>query len=440
MNFSLPTRCRRVIGCRAIVALLAISFGPTASTLAQSPGFQSANFAGIGGQADGAQRIPAFPASPLAGGAAAMQGGEYIDVQGNPIIMPAQYCQSCPGGAYAGGACPPGSGGYGDPMAVDFGGYGEDQCGPHFFDVHVGYVALTGEELFEGLGPFTSAGVASPDFFLDPANNDAEFEPGWEITARYDVGALAVIEASYLGMYDIGFTDTVRSVDVAPGGAPFSLESIFDGFGTNAVLTPGVSQGSVHAIDYQADLQNTEINYRRYWIGHHPRITGTWMAGARYVRYTDQFQFNSEGLVLAAPQTTSLQYSGENDLVGGQLGGDAWLCLRQGLRVGVESSFGIFNNRYKFNNTGTFSADPATNNFASEAEGNQIAYASETVISFVADILPSWSLRGGYRVLYMNSLVTGANNIDQNNPNAGLVSTQGDVTFHGFHGGLEYVW
>ena len=90
-----------------------------------------------------------MPASPLAGGAAAM-GGSYMDAHGNPIVMPASYSEPAARTAtrYGGGAC----GGGGDPGAayVDFGGYGPDQCGPYYFDIAVQTVYLDGRRPVRG--------------------------------------------------------------------------------------------------------------------------------------------------------------------------------------------------------------------------------------------------------------------------------------------------
>ena len=389
-------------------------------------------------QAGGSAPLPAFPASPLAGGQDAAYGGQFMDAHGRPIVMPANCCSASPGGY--GGYCPDGcAGGYGDPMAVDFGGCYPDQCGPHYFDVAFGVVFLQGENLFKDAGSLTSVGVAGADRRLNVENDFAEYEPGWEIAARYDIGPLAVLEATYMGMYDIGYTDGVNSVDVAPGGVDFQLFSSFSDFGTGTLI-PGIDDGQRHAVNYRADLQSTEFSYRRYWVGHNPRISGTYLLGARYLRFTDDFTFDSRGLVTPLVETALLRWSGQNDLVGMQFGGDAWICLRQGLRMGYEGTIGIYNNRFKYDNIGTFSAGTAPPDFANAAEGNQVAYASESEVSLVADIMPSWSIRCGYRVLYLNSLVTGENNIKQTSLGLTTFSDQAGLLFHGFQGGMEYVW
>jgi len=436
MSCCLPAHLRSIIALLTVALLPAVSVAQTQGYGAQ--GYQAPNFSRMAMQAGGgASQEQAFPASLLAGGPAAAQGGEFMDVQGRPIQL-TNYSQSYPDGS----GCPTGycgPGGGGDPMAVDFGGYGQDQCGPHYFDVQVGAVFLRADDTFGGAQAFTSIGRGlNAPRVLDGANTDAEYEAGWEIAGRYDIGALAVLEATYMGIYDMGFSESVNSVDVAPLGANFQLFGPPD-YGTGLDI-PGIDQAQTHAFNYQADLQSAEISYRRYWVGNNPRVSGTYLVGARYLRFTDSVVFNSSGFGAPELETATLSWTGENDLVGAQLGGDAWMCLRQGLRVGVEGTAGIYNNRFKFNNSGTFSAANAPDDFAAETEGNHVAFATECEVSMVADILPSWSLRGGYRVLYMDRLATGAGNINQASLTAATASPDGDLLFHGFHGGLEYVW
>ncbi len=448
MNCCLPTWC-----C-TIVALFSVALLPTSESVAQSQrigaqGYQAPNFSGMAMQAGGgAQQMQTFPAALLAGGPAAAQGGEFMDVQGRPIQL-TNYGQPCPDGGYGGG-CPTGCGfGGSDPMAVDFGGYGQDQCGPHYFDVQIGAVFMQiGDAFGSGVQAFSSVGIQpdppNPDLLrLDVANNSGEYDAGWEIAARYDIGALAVLEATYMGIYDMGFTDTVNSTtDPAAGGDGFALYSVFSGYGTPApAQIPGIDQGRIHSLNYQADLQSTEFSYRRYWVGQNPRVSGTFLVGARYLRFTDEVTFNSSAF--GAPQlaTASLRWAGENDLVGGQVGGDAWMCLRQGLRIGVEGNAGIYNNRFKFANSGTFSDPAAPADYGDGGnEGNHVAFASEAEVSMVADILPSWSVRGGYRVLFMDRLATGAGNINQAALAVTAGTPDGELLIHGFHGGVEYVW
>jgi hypothetical protein len=233
---------------------------------------------------------PQTPASPLAGGQAAYQGGAYMDAHGDQIVMPASYC--APGAGY-GEMCPPGDG-CGDQGYADFGGYSmPDQCGPHYFDVAANAVFLQSDRSFQDVPPLGSIGVAGPTI-LDPGDLNDDFEPGWEIAARLDLGPLSVIEATYMGIYDLGFNSTVDSVDVA-NGVDFQLNSVFSDYGIDPI--DGLDEGSVYNVDYQSDLQSTELSYRRYWLGHNPRISGTYLAGFRYVRMTEELDFNAIALL-----------------------------------------------------------------------------------------------------------------------------------------------
>lgn len=429
MNRSLPTLLV------AVAAALINVLPDNQRALAQPSGYQAPSFYSTSMPTNGMSAggpsapMPPLPASPLAGGMPAAGGDAYMDAHGQPIVLPASYCQSCPGGY---GGCP---GGYGDPMggdpmAVDFGGYGADQCGPHYFDVSADVVYLQSEDFFQNLLPFVSENVGGPNFFLDPAADFGEYDPGWQIAVRYDLGPLSVLEATYMGLYDISFRDQVSNANPV-------LFTVYSNYGAGT-QTPGLDGVRRQAITYEADLQSTELSYRRYWLGNHPCISGTYLLGARYFRFTDNFAQSAE--LVEPTETARLTWSGQNDLVGIQLGGDAWACVRQGLRFGCEAKAGVYNNRFEFRQIGTFTVAGAPDNFDVPTAGNQVAFAAEGGASFVADILPSWSVTGGYRVFYLNSLATAENNINQSEVGPSLVSTQGDALFHGFHGGIEYIW
>ena len=340
MKFSLqansPTLC----------LTLALLFSSMALAQTNSGGYRSPDFSALAqqNQMQQAQRM-SMPASPLAGGMPAAHGDAFMDAHGNPIVMPASYCQGCPGG------CPSGACGCENGMAIDFGGYSEpDQCGPHYFDVSADVVYMKGDDLFAGVPAFTSQGVGlNAPKYLDPAQSYDEYEPGWRIAARLDLGPLSVFEATYMGLYDIRFNDQVLSVDVTNPSTDFQLFSMFSQYGTGTLI-PGIDDGRVHRLNFESDLQSTEISYRRYWVGASPRVSGTFLLGARYLRLTDGLVFSAEGLVGSSVENGVRIWSGENDLVGFQFGGDGWICLRQGLRLGGEAKAGIYNNRFKFNN------------------------------------------------------------------------------------------
>ncbi len=372
----------------------------------------------------------ATPSSPLAGGPAAAQGGDFVDIHGNAIVMPVQYAA----------AVPSGMGAYGDPMAVNFGGYGVDQVGPHYFDVAVESVSLVEEEIFTELGGFGGLLGDPVGTFLIPNSFDDDLTTGFRATARVDVGPLSVVEATYLGLYDFGFNESVFSTDVAPMAAPFALFSPFNEFGTGVPLV-GIDEGSSYNLAYSSEMQSAEISYRHYWVGNNPRITGTVLLGFRYLRLTEDFAFNTVAVVGPGTGTSTRVWDAGNDMLGVQTGGDTWIGLRQGLRLGVESKVGIYNNRFNFRHFGDFpEATGAPADFDVAVNGDDVAFAADAKLMMVADISSSFSLRLGYEVLYMNSLATAANSVDFTNIASTTVSTTADALYHGFNGGFEYVW
>jgi hypothetical protein len=383
-----------------------------------------------------AQTPPGMPAAPLAGGQAAL-GGAYIDAHGNNIVMPASYCEPGMGGDCYGGM------GAGDPGAayVDFGGYGPDQCGPYYFDVAVDTVFLTPTDFFTDVPDFASVTAQGPTIMSPEAEND-DYEAGWQIAGRFDLGPLSVIEGTYMGLYDIGFTDRRDSLTETDRffGVPQQdqLASVFSGYGTTPIL--GLDGADQYTLDYDSSLQSTELSYRRYWLGHSSRISGTYLLGFRYFWMKEALNFDTVTDVLSGvPNTGNLSWDASNALVGFQFGGDGAVCLLQGLRLNAEGKAGVYNNRFKFSHSTTL-PDPSFDDVDFDTDGNQVAFAGEGKAELVADILPSWSIRGGYRVLYMSSLVTVGNNIDPANLASTAVFTQADGLYHGFHGGIEYIW
>ncbi len=429
-----------------VVLLLLVSVRSTRAQNRQV-GYRPPNFNTLSQQEPPAYQ-PRLPASPLAGGLTAARGDAFMDAHGKAIVMPASYYQDSQGGGYSqeyqgggyGAACPSCSGGgYGDASlgASMMGGGncygGPDQSGPHYFDVSVAAVFLRGEELFDGAPSFASVGVGlNAPRVLNPGD-EGDYEPGWKIAVRYDLGPLSLFEATYMGLYDISASGQARSLDETNPPANFQLFSPFSNYGTGTLI-PGVDDAAVVQLGYKSDLQSTELSYRRYWVDRSPRITGTFLLGFRYLRLTEDFTYNT----FALAGDSSRLWSSENDMLGAQVGGDGWFTLRQGLRLGSEIKVGLYNNHYVFTNAGNL--PDVADNFRSTVKGDQVAFAAEGSVSLVIDILPSWSLRGDYQVLYMNSLALAGGNVDAANYFSTATQTQSDALYHGFNAGLEYIW
>jgi hypothetical protein len=283
----------------------------------------------------------------------------------------------------------------------------------------------------------------SANTVLSGGNVSDEDAPGFRLSARYDIGPLSVLEATYSSVYELGGVTTFADPNpqVIGNSLVGDLFTVYTNFGTvpNGVTGAQVltEQALSSTLDFDCDLQTAEISYRRYWVGWSPRVTGTLLAGFRYTRLSEDLTFSTisqvNGNFAAVTET-------DNDLAGFQAGGDVWVTARQGIRFGGELKSGIYHNRYEVSNYFTGAA------LGSEhTTGSNVAYLGEARLMVVADVLPSLSLKGGYEVLFMNELALAAENFNTNSPFVGGGRTAafadgGEATFHGWSFGMEYVW
>jgi hypothetical protein len=345
-------------------------------------------------------------------------------------------------------------------------GYLIDQRGPHYFDIRAEAVMLERDETFGRFIPFTVEDQGGPVVL---SSDDLEYddEIGFRVVGRYDIDPLAVFEFSYMGIYSFNSFATVFDEDSVP-----DLFSPFSNFGTDPPgpdppaasdvggSMPESERSRRQSIAIDSELQTAELSYRRYWVGWIPRISGTLLAGFRYTRLDENFLFAAQGSETLPNDPlgplAALDYTvdAENNLAGFQAGGDIWVGLMQGLRVGAEGKAGLFGNSYKLE-TEVETSPPGTTppTLEEEFDDTQPAFIAEASVELVADLLPSLSLRGGYEVLFINSVVLAGENFNEGSPyNPGPVDNglgplrvpfirdQADVLYHGAHLGLEYIW
>jgi hypothetical protein len=418
---------------------------------------------------------------------------------GDQMVMPATYCQQCgDGGCYVGdggceggggcyggcdggyggcdgygggcncpypGCCPMGAGGtdpaVGYDLMNDAGIAGDlvDQRGPHYWDIRAEGVWMQRDKSFDRNIDFTALNVGGP-VVLSSRQLDIE-DPQWgfRLMGRYDICPMSVVEFGYMGIYD--WNDKASATDPTN-----NLYSLFSRpapetglFGTSPVgvnlpggPNPFTERATTQSISLESNLQTAEISYRRYWLGYWPRVSGTLLAGFRYTRVDENFVFSSQGsepFSLTNPQLAALDYKedAENNLAGFQAGGDVWVSLWQGVRIGSEAKAGIYDNHYRLANrisTTPYAIQPPA--LFEEFKKDQPAFITEGSVDLVADILPSVSFRIGYEVLFLDNLVLAGDNFNQTSPygNQGprvpFVDDNGSLFYHGGHVGIEYVW
>jgi hypothetical protein len=204
-------------------------------------------------------------------------------------------------------------------------------------------------------------------------------------------------------------------------------------------------------------LHNAEFNYRRYWVGFNPSVSGTLLAGFRFTRLREDFEFFTQGEQELTFDAASGTYDEniKNDLAGFQTGGDVWLHVRQGVRIGAEGKVGLMNNHYTLDNSWrgvgqNLNSGPPPD-FTEHFEKDQPALVVEASADLVWDVCPSWSVRVGYEMLFLNSVLLAGENFNTGTiygPDQGVqlpervpfVNDQGDAFYHGGHLGAEYTW
>ncbi len=316
-----------------------------------------------------------------------------------------------------------------------------DQCGPHYFDFSAEALYWQKDRAADPEVIFATIGVTDVSMGVDEAlaltTNDVEldYEPGVRLTGRYDLGALSVLEVSYSGLFEWGAVSSiVGDSDIYTG---------FSDFGTNppdGVGLDSTEQADFASLELLSELHNAEISVRRYWVGHNPRVSGTLLAGFRYTRLSEDLNFQTIGTSGNAFFATQA----ENDLVGFQGGGDVWVTVRQGCRIGAQGKAGIYNNRTEYA-ANIFSSALAFEEFE-VAKADHVSFIGEGNVSLVMDLLPSWSLRAGYDVLFINTVALAANNFDFDNAiflggsRPSVLYEESSALYHGGNIGLEYVW
>lgn len=479
-------------------AALAVVGGLAAQAAAQSPltqpGFVAGGPAALGGAAH------ALHQAPVNGGA-----GAFVNAHGEPFVVPA--CYGAPGGCggacgggcgpygggcgpYGGGGC--GGGGCGGLLGGLLGGagYNTEQCGPHYFDFAAEYL-----HYFRDDAGFTKSTVFSNNSFaddddvvidpdsIDPAlragDVDSEDGNGFRLTGRFDVGALSVAEFSYSGMY---WDDTAQATQDGSTRL-FSIYSLYgtatngdfddDGaFDSDTFTGPEFAEmanSDVHTLEYKSELHSAEASLRRYWVGYNPRVSGTVLIGFRYTNLMDSLSFHSFNSMIpngATPPTAftagsiTVRNETDNDLAGLQVGGDAWVEVVQGFRVGAEAKAGIYKNHYSVQSSTSATDGTPGSSYTTLLDDDQVAFLLEGKLMAVANVSPCWSIRAGYEFLFISEVALLGDSLalatpygDVNNiqtflptaipagvgPAGGAVASS-DVFMHGFTVGAEYVW
>lgn len=339
-----------------------------------------------------------------------------------------------------------------------------------WYDVSVGVIGLsrttdvggvaTGQRdpvtgVFDTTEVLSSFGVAGTPA-LSTSNLDMDkMRYGLEAIANLQTGVGANLEFRYFGLNNWEVSQTASTV---ASGNP-TLFSVFSLFGTSpGGATPGfddTDRSFVHNISYNSELHNGEINFRRRWVSGWDWWQGSWLGGIRYFDLDERFGFNavgSENDTFTFDQLRYFNYDVEtrNQLTGVQIGGDLWLNILSGFRIGVEGKGGIFGNHAEVYSQAVSNSIPGATEFLQDGK---TAYMGEFTASAVYRLSYSWSVRASYNLLYVDNVALAPENFNTRDFANALgankaftanrfpfLNTDGEVCYQGYTIAAEWLY
>ena len=376
------------------------------------------------------QQFAPTPAMPMDG-----SGVEMSDTGGYPMDDYGDYqpCAQC--------------GGYGCAMCAcnDFDfkllswllPYGGGGCGmQRWYDASFEWVNFRRDDMGQDL-VYSTQGINGVPV-LSSGDLDFDNTSGLRASFAMQLGAGNTIETTYVGGFN--WNDSVEVTSAAD-----DLFSIYSDYGLDPPPTGYVETdlASLQRLSYSSTLDSIELDYRQRWVSPNVRFQGSWLVGVRYVYMKEDLYYTTYSDLNAAGQETKV--STMNSLTGAQIGGDMWLTVMPGLRIGGEGKIGIYGNH------GTVRTDIQTTNdpfFYSENGGeDDAAYVGDLNFIMLWRLNQNWTFRLGYNFLLLGDVALATNNfnpqVSLNGPPAPrpvLFDNGEAVLYHGISLGVEYMW
>ena len=439
-----------------------------APTVALAQGFDPGQMGNPGG----------MPMTPYVQGYMPVMPAGYMGGPAQPGLLPDAYGAygAAPAGFAEGGAPSMGPdlmmGGGGCPYC---GGMGCDACGggsvlsngllgdvfglvaPYpdggcaairWYDVAVDFMSLRREDAGRRVD-FTSLGINGP-IVLDSTDLDFDNENSFRFSAMFQWGAGSNIEFTYFGLFF--WDDTAVATD--PNSQLFSA---FSNFGTDPLGPPAgffeTDNSDLQSIDYESSFDSFEVNFRQRWLAPNCRYQGSCLVGVRYFKLDEDFNYFTQSTINQDPgpppgivPSSNTNINVHNNLAGMQIGGDIWMCILPGLRLGGEGKVGVFGNRIAVENT--ISVNTGPDPFVEDLVENDVAMVAEGNIFATYRLNYNWTLRGGYTFLFVDGVALAPENfnpeppaiIDPTSTRVASINDNGNVFYHGWFMGTEFMW
>jgi hypothetical protein len=386
---------------------------------------------------------PSMMGGPMGGG---MMGGGGMHM-GDPGLM--GNCGYC--GGTGCDACGRGMGGLGNGLLGDVFGlvapYPDGGCAAvRWYDFSVDFMRLRREN--------AGRNVDFASFGIDQANgialslDDIEFdeEASFRFSAMFQFGPGSSLEFTYFGLFywDQRLTAT----------GPNNIFSAYSEFGLNpADGFPETDESDLQYLDYESSFDSFEVNFRQRCMAPNCRFQGSWVAGVRYFKLDEDLNYFTQSPINALPPpdditpTSLTNINVHNNLIGAQVGGDLWVCVLPGLRVGGELKAGVYHNHIAQDTfIGINTIDNGT--FTEELTANDVAFVGQADLLMTYRLNYQWTLRAGYQFLFVDGVALAGENFNPVLPNVfnegsnrvPNINDNGNVFYHGWNLGLEFMW
>jgi hypothetical protein len=372
---------------------------------------------------------PETPGSVLVGGGGGAPAAD-MGYGGSPMDMSGYGGEGMYGDEY----CPPG--GHMGGLLGLIGPYADGGCcAPRYYDFSLEAMWLQRDG--ERSVPLASQGIGGP-IVLSTDQFRFDERPSFRFSAWLQFRSMGNLEFNYYGLFHHG--DQVQVDD--PGNNLFSALSNFGQLPFGGFLEDG--NAAYVRQELSSTFDNFEINYRRHWQGPDCRLQGSYILGVRYFKFDEDFDFISVSTVNSA----QLRYhvDTDNSLVGPQTGGDIWVCIIPGLRMGAETKVGVFGNHAS---QGTrIDATSLATPFTESAGSDDVAFVGDASLYLTYRINYQLYLKLGYNFLYADGLAMGGENFNPTPPNVLLagsgrqatINDNGSIFYTGASIGVEYNW
>jgi hypothetical protein len=329
--------------------------------------------------------------------------------------------------------------------------YPDGGCGaPRWFDFAVDYMMLKRDNTGFNV-PFTSLGITGPTVLSTNNLDFGSYKPGFRIQANVQLAAANSIEFTYFGQFSYNAAATVRN----PNNLLFSTVSQF-GLIPFGGFTQ-TDQSDFQQINYSSSLDSFEVNWRNRWMAANGRYQGSWLLGVRSVIVDEKLRYATSSSLNGfinpvtgfTPAQARFDTVTNNDLTGLQIGSDLWMCVIPGFRLGGEVQAGVYGNHITTLNTiGVNDVAAPNNQFQEKIKDTNVAFVGQINLMATYRLNYSWTIRSGYQFLYLSGLALATENFNPAPPaltfpaggRTPLVHDSGNIFYHGWNVGLEYLW